>query len=333
MVTDETRKYRDLISYALLGVGALYFIGALSLLFKSTGGAGFATKSAFVGTYFEAPVPVVCLVVAVLLVTRFGELSTNARIVVLAALGIGGLDLLFAVITFFAQFGADAGFGFAGVGPAGKVVGVILGLAQLTFLGAACFFFYTAFQSLPAPAVAAPQPWVGDGGFAQYGAPTQQAWGQPDQSYPQQGYPQQGYPQQGPSQGWATPGESQPPAWGQAPSAPAAPTAPAAPAGPAAPPPASSWAQPAPTGWTQQQPQQYGSPAAPVPPQHVSEPTTQTPVWGQPEQSQAPAGDAPAPEPPAPEPPAPEPPAPEPPAPEPPAPEPPVTPSPVTGAE
>src|SRR6476661_8039326 len=214
------------MAYGLLASATLAVIAALGLLFKSSddlgGNIGFAEKAALYGSHFESGVIILTLVGAVVLVTRLGELSANARIVVLAAMGIGAVDLLFAVITFFAQFGAGSGFAnIAGVAGAGKIVGTFLGLAQLTFLGVALFYIFTAFQSLPAP-VAAPAPqWGADQGFGQYGGqhpgamPGQQPWRQPDPGPAQQSWSQQGWAQPGAQSAWANPGDGQQPAWGQ----------------------------------------------------------------------------------------------------------------------
>lgn len=267
MVTDATKKYREPMAYGLIAVAVLVLIGSLSLLFKSGddlgGDVGFAEKAAFFGGLFESALPVLSMVAAVILVTRLGEPSANARIVVLAALGIGGVNLLFGIITFFAQFGADSSFTiFAGVSGAGKIVGVFLGLAQLLFLTIAMGYFFTAFQSLPAPAAKAAPAWPGGPGFGQYGAPNQQPWAPPGQSYPQGG--QQSWGQQGSSYGWATPGESQPQSWGQ--QAPAAGGQPGPAGGWAAPPTAAGWGQ---------QPGYAAAPPAAGAPTH-----TGSTVWG-----------------------------------------------------
>lgn len=270
MIKDVTMKYRDVMAFGLLVAGGLGVIGSLSLLFKSgddlgAGSVGFPEKSAIFGANFDSGLIVLALVGAVFLVTRFGDLSPNARIVVLVALGVGAIDLLFAFITFFAQFGADSnviGQNYAGVTGAGKIIGVLLGLAQLSFLVIGMFYVFTTFQSLPAP-VAAPAPqWGSDQGFGQYGAPGQpapgqqrpgQPWQQPDPApaqqtaapqaaappawdqpaWDQQGWAQQGWGQQpttpappppGTGYGWAAPAEPQQ-SWGQ-PAAPASAPAP-----------------------------------------------------------------------------------------------------------
>jgi hypothetical protein len=231
VVNDATKKFREPLAFALLAVSALWFIGAISLLFKSNAlGLGFAARSAVIGGLFESPITVLSLVVAVVLVTGGDGPTPAARPVVLAALGIAGLDLLFGVITFFAQFGANEAFGYVGVAPAGKVVGAFLGLAALLFLAAATTYIALALRSLPAPATS-PQ-WSGTpAGYAGYGA-SGQSWGQPAQgsAQPAQGSAQQaqGYSQHAQA-GWGDAGQG----YGQQPSTtgwggpPPAPTAPA----------------------------------------------------------------------------------------------------------
>lgn len=213
MPTDATKKYREHLAFGLLAVAALWFVGSLSLLLKSSD-FGFAAKSAAIGGLFEAPIAVFSLVLAVLLVTRFGEPSRNARVVVLVALGIGALNLLFAIISFFAQFGANIAGGYEGIGLAGKGVGALLGLAALIFLVVAVLFMFAELQGLPSPVAAQPSWGAAPGGYGSYGygaAPTgQQAWGQPSAGTGQgpqpygagQGYPQGGQPTWGQQPGY-----------------------------------------------------------------------------------------------------------------------------------
>ncbi len=206
MITDATKKFREIFAYALLGVAALYFISGLSLLFKSEedfGGAAFADRAATVGYLFTHPILVVSLAVAVALVAGFSEASKNAKVVVMAALGIGGLSLLFALISWFSAFGADSEGGlevFNGVFGAGKLVGILLGLAQLLFLGLVVFFAFSLLRAFPKTA---PSSQWGQPGYGQQGG---QTWGQQDQGYAAQGgqgwgQQDQGYAAQG-GQGW-----------------------------------------------------------------------------------------------------------------------------------
>jgi len=206
VVTEATKKFREIFAYALLGVAALYLISGLSLLFKSEEdfGVAFAERAAAVGYVFAHPVLVLSLVIAVALVVGFGQASKNAKIVVLVALGIGAISFLFALISWFTAFGADSGLGgdfFGGVFGAGKIVGIFLGLAQLVFLGLAVFFAFTALQGLPKSAPS--NQWNQQQGYGQ-----QQGWNQPHQGYGQQ----QSYGQQ---QDWGQPQQSQQHAGGQ----------------------------------------------------------------------------------------------------------------------
>src|SRR5207342_2281443 len=85
VVSDATKKYREIFAYGLLGIAALYFISGLSLLFKSgddLGGATFSDKAALFGYLFSSPLLVLSLFGAVLLVTAWGENSKNAKAVV-----------------------------------------------------------------------------------------------------------------------------------------------------------------------------------------------------------------------------------------------------------
>ncbi len=197
MVTEATKKFREIFAYALLAVAALYVVAGLSLLFKSEEdfGAGFPERAAIVGYVFSHPILVLSLAAAVALVVGWGQASKNAKVVVLAALAIGAVALLFAIISWFSAFGADSGLGsevFGGVFGAGKIVGIFLGLAQLIFLALTVFFAFTALQSLPKAA--------GANQWNQQGYGQQQTWGQPDQGYGQQqawGQPQQ-------QQGWGS---------------------------------------------------------------------------------------------------------------------------------
>jgi len=200
VVSDATKKHREIFAYGLLGVAALYFISGLSLLFKSgddLAGAGFTDKAALFGYLFTHPMLVIALFGAVALVTGWGENSKNAKTVVMVALGIAGISLLFGVICWLSAFGADTGnfgaFTFNGVLGAGKVVGIFLGLAQLGFLGLVAFYSFTVFQTFPKP----------------QRATQQQGWGQ----QPQAGWgQQQGYDQGASQQGW---GQQPQAGWGQ----------------------------------------------------------------------------------------------------------------------
>jgi hypothetical protein len=242
VVVDVVKKLRDVLACALLAVATLYLIGGLSLLFKSErdfGGAGlpFSTRAGAFGYLFSHPILVLSLLAAVILAAGFGEASRYAKIVVLAALGIGSLSLLFAVICWLTAFGANDGLVsplFGGVVGAGKVVGSILGIAQLGVLALAMLFIFAVFQRLPKTGrsrrqqswgehqgYGGPQQGYGQGyappGYAPQGYDQQQGYGQP--GYGAQGYGQPGYAQQGYGAGYGEPGYGQPaygqPAYGQ----------------------------------------------------------------------------------------------------------------------
>ncbi len=288
MVTDATKKFREIFAYGLLGVAALYVISGLSLLFKSQDSVGlaFTGRAAAFGYLFDDPILVISLVVAVALVAGSGggevgrEASKNARAVVLAALGVGAVALLFAVISWLAAFGADelgsgGGGPFNGVFGAGKIVSIFLGLAQLGFLALGVFFALSVQRSLP-QRIQAGQ-WGGQPGYGQpmqgYGQ-QQQGWGQPNQ----------GYGQPGQQPGWAQqPSNFQgQPSWGQG--YPSGPPTGATAAGPGWGQPAEqqqSWGQPA------EQQQSWGQPAEQQP---WGQPAEQHPAWGQPAEQQQPWG-------------------------------------------
>jgi hypothetical protein len=287
VLIDTTKKYRDVFAFGLLAVAALYLIGGLSMLFKSAdqlNGASFSTRASAYGYLFDHPLLIVALVGAIALAVGFGEPSHSSRTVTLAALALGAVSLLFAVVSWLAAFGADGGFGYAaGIAGAGTVVGAILGLASLLFLALTTWYAYTAYQGLPRPVQAASQ-WGAQGGWAQqqggwgqpqggYGQPAQPGWGQ------QQGYgqPQPGWPQ---PQGWGQPQPGYPaagqPEWG--------------PAGPGGAPGGSpgwgsgSWEDP---GRAQGQPQQAPSPSAQWQGQPAAawdQPAPHQGEWGQPAQ-------------------------------------------------
>ena len=108
MVSDATKKYREIFAYGLLGVAALYFIGGLSLLFKSgddLGGAGFADKSALFGYVFTHPLLVISLFGAVALATAWEDNSKNAKTIVRSPSGSARCRLLLALICWLAAFG------------------------------------------------------------------------------------------------------------------------------------------------------------------------------------------------------------------------------------
>lgn len=240
MVTDATtQKLRDLVAYGLLAVAALYFLSGLSLLFKSEqdSGLSFTGRAGVFGHVFTHPLLVLALFGAVALAVGFGERSKNARVILIAALAIAALSLLFGLITWLSGFGADEFYGlsYGGVPGAGKLVGILVGLANLLLLSLAAFFAFTALRALPKTAKGTAanswaqgpaQPWQSHpeygGSQTGYASPVdpwaqsrqweqQQAhqWGQPPQGQPPQG--QQGEFQQwgqGPPQNYGQPQHS-----------------------------------------------------------------------------------------------------------------------------
>ncbi|MBA2574811.1 MAG: hypothetical protein M3423_10655 [Actinomycetota bacterium] len=234
MVTEATKKFRDVFAYGLLGVAALYLLSGLSLLFKSEDEVGpFSQRAALFGHVFTHPLLVLSLLGAVLLAVGFGAASKNAKLIVTAALAIAAAALLFALISWFSGFGADSGSPFfdtfGGVPGAGKIVSILLGLAQLLMLGLTAFFAYTAFQSLPKSAKTIDTGWSQGGGQSGQGYSPNQGYG------PGPGYPQ-GAAQGGQGQ-WQSPqayGDRPPgygyqpqvqPTWEQAPGQPSYPPA------------------------------------------------------------------------------------------------------------
>lgn len=233
MVIDALRKLREIFAFGLLAVAALYLVSGLSLLLKSErdvmldfgGGLDFAGKSAAFGYLFASPVLIFCVVAAVALVA-FGTPTKHARIVAPIGLALVGLALLLGAIAWLASFTSTSndGLGTAGgVLGAGKIVGGLLGLAQLLLLALATWFSFAVFSALP-KAARQTSPWAqaqGYGGQSPYGQHAwsqqeggygqPQAWGQPSvQAGWQPGQPTGGPVADTPEAGWAMPEQGQP---------------------------------------------------------------------------------------------------------------------------
>jgi hypothetical protein len=188
-------------------------------------------------------------------VVILGEASRHARAVVITALVVGGLALLFAVISLVAALSAanspNAPFS-GGVLSSGKAALFLLGVARIGLMLVVLVFALSVLSRLPST-VRAPKGYWG----AQQGYGPQQPYpGGPGGSGPY-GYPAQG--QQQPGWGQQAHGYGQPPdqaGWGQ-------------------PIPDQAAQSPAPQpGWGQGAPQAWGPPPA------------EQPAWGQPPEQQ-----------------------------------------------
>jgi hypothetical protein len=220
VVTEATKKIREIVAFGLLGVVAVLVVNYFALLFKSeTGPLGketFSTMSALEQSRFVNPVLVGLVVLAVVLVTHLGDLTKAARNITIAALALLGVMVLLGVITWIAALTAKNIDFFVGdaLGQ-GKVTGSIVQLAYLTLAGLAGFFIFTVLSALPAPVrTDAAQP----AGWSAYD-PNQYAPGQAPGVVPPT-WPAQQPP--GPGQPWPPPAEQQQwaqpaaqPQWGQ----------------------------------------------------------------------------------------------------------------------
>ena len=225
MLTESAKKLRDPLALGLLGVTALYLIASLSVLFNGDLGE-FSTRAVLTQGNFVNPVMVIITVAAALLVGSADDPTPMARIVVPGALGLQSVMVLFGVITWFAGYGVDTSgpaasmgqlatalVGFGGMAGAGKVVGTILMLGFLGFLGIGAFLTYTIFQGLPAPV--RPQQQQQWGGQQWAGQPQQQQWGGQQQWGQPQQQQQWGDQQWGAAAGGAAAGGAAAGGWGQ----------------------------------------------------------------------------------------------------------------------
>jgi hypothetical protein len=264
MVTDVIKRLRDVFAFALLAVAASYLVSALSLLFSSSQiGEPFSYRAGLFGYLFTVPILLLSLVGAVLLAAGFGEPSRRAKVVVVAALTIGGSALLFGLICWVTSLGADNSFG--PVLRDTKFASLLLALAKLGLLALVLVFAYAVLSRLPKRAPLTQQPWGGQQG---YGPQPQYPGGQ---AYAPYAHPGQGY---GPPPGTQ-------PSWVQ-------------------PPPQQHWAQPPDQAWSPPAPghppwgppvesPQWGSP--PVHPDWAGPTGSGAQTWGQPTPDQPGWGD------------------------------------------
>ncbi|HLR84707.1 MAG TPA: hypothetical protein VK059_07130, partial [Nocardioidaceae bacterium] len=267
MVTESTKKLRELLAFVLLGVVAALVLVSLSLLFKDFGpGFEFSMKSALVQGDLVNPVYVLLLVAAVIMVTHLGEPTAQARVVTIGALALLGVMALLGLLTWISSLSVDDGqatsflAGFAGLAGAEKVAGSFGMIVFLALIGAAIYFCIVTFQALPSGPKMGQQQWGGQ-------VPPQAPWG----AQPQQGH-EQWAPQQG-AGSWGQPQESPQGQWG-------------------AQPPQDQWGQPQPSQWDgQTSAPQHGSWGQPQEsPQGQWDGQTsppQQPAWGQPQQPES----------------------------------------------
>ncbi|QMW65584.1 hypothetical protein H4N58_15555 [Mumia sp. ZJ1417] len=275
-MTDSLRKYRDILSYSLLGVVAVSLLAALIALIDD---GPFETRLS---------VGVVAVVAAVALATRKDDLSPHARLITFVGLGVLGVAAVLTLWGLIKVLGED-------LLPA-KASYVLDMLAALGFVGVALFYTVVVLRELPAP-VRQPQWSPAQGGQGgQWGGQPQQGQQQggwpaaPAQQWggqaPQQGGWQQQAPQgpqqsaqpAAPQQGWQQYGGYAAGAAGAA----AAGAVGAEAAG-------SAWGSPAPST-PAQQPAQHEAPAPQVEAAPEVEPAEQsTAVWSPPAEAAAPS--------------------------------------------
>jgi hypothetical protein len=222
VVTEATKKIREIVAFGLLGVVSVLVVNYFALLFKSAPGplgkGKFSTMSALEQGRFVSPVLVGLVVLAVVLVTHLGDVTKAARNITIAALVLLGVMVLLGVITWIAALTAkNVDFFVGGALGQGKVTGSIVQLAYLALAGLAGFFTFTVLSALPAPVkTSAAQP----AGWAGYD-PNQFGQGQPGQPPGVVAPTWAGQQPTDPGQSWAPPAEQQQgaqpaqPQWGQ----------------------------------------------------------------------------------------------------------------------
>lgn len=176
MNTEALQRLREPAAFALLGAAGLQLLaGFINLFFSSgefTDTAYFETAGA--GLFSSLTIALLA-VLAVLFVTRGEQPTAQARIVVMAALGVLGTALALGLICLLAGLVAEI------PGGADKAQAFFYGLSKLAITGVAGYFVFLHFQAMQ-PARPASMP--GGLGGQVYGG--QQPYGQ--QQYGQQPY-------------------------------------------------------------------------------------------------------------------------------------------------
>ncbi|MDN5856054.1 MAG: hypothetical protein L0K86_25080, partial [Actinomycetia bacterium] len=110
MVTESTKKLRELLAFVLLGVVTALVLVSLSLLFKDFGpGFEFSMKSALVQGDLVNPVYVLLLVAAVVMVTHLGEPTAQARTITIGAMAVLGVMGLLGLLTWISSLSVEEG--------------------------------------------------------------------------------------------------------------------------------------------------------------------------------------------------------------------------------
>jgi hypothetical protein len=225
---DALQRFREPAAFALIGAAGLQLLAGLVTLLGGDGSFSLkALSEAQSFGYFTGLSVAVLALAAVLLVTRGESPSSQAKIVVMIALGVLGVALLFGVITTLASLFAGGG----GVAlPDGRVVGglsvpfstkltaFLYGVSKLAITGMVGFFTFTVFQGMQ-PAKPAAAPGGLQQGYQQYGQQGYDPQQYPQQQYGQQGYDPQQYPQQQQPYGQQPYGQQPPAQPGQQPEA------------------------------------------------------------------------------------------------------------------
>ncbi|WP_370615904.1 hypothetical protein [Mumia sp. Pv 4-285] len=191
-MTDSLRTYRDIFSFALLGVVAATLLATfIALLDDRT----------LDGTLGVGPVLLVVLAVAIA-APRKDASSSHARLITIAAISVLGVGVVLGLWGFFSMLSTDL--------LQGKASLAIVQLATLALSGLAIFAGVLVLGSLPAPVrQQQPQAWGGQqqGPWAQQQGGQQQGWpAAPAQQWggsEQAGWQQpQAASQQSAQQGW-----------------------------------------------------------------------------------------------------------------------------------